>query len=389
MPGRRFAGPEDRLLGKLKSARVHVEAADGDALFLRNVPTNPRFFNKPGTNLLIKRPECGALFLVCVDDDLEYLGPDRSLARAFAGSHKQRGWQVLFVEADDRLSDHVIETALEALGFDNHEPVLKTPAGGSVPARNGRLLANFGIDLSREVEEGRAEITVGRKEALEEAVSFLVQRKPVLVAVAGASGLGKTNLLCGIAGSLREIRPDLRIVSVHLGPLIAGALSDSERANLLSALLQEAAATSNTLLALEQLELLSEVRHGPALLAQALDGGLRLAGTMLPTQGATQVSVAPLARRMHVIELTELGPEESSMAVLAVLQRVAAHHGVTIDDALGSAAVERSLPLAGFLPAKAIALLDAAAAEAALGRSQEVTLYHLYLAASRFLDSTD
>jgi ATP-dependent Clp protease ATP-binding subunit ClpA len=92
---------------------------------------------------------------------------------------------------------------------------------------------------------------------------------------------------------------------------------------------------------------------------------------------------------MHVIELTELSPEESSTAVLAVLQRIADYHGVTIDETLGGAAVERSLPLAGFLPAKAITLLDAAAAEATLGRSQEVTLYHLYLAASRFLESTD
>jgi ATP-dependent Clp protease ATP-binding subunit ClpA len=383
MRGKRFAA-EDTLLEKLKNARVHVEAADADTLFLRNVPTNPRFFNKPGTNLLIKRPERGGLFLVCVDDDLEYLGPDIGLARAFAGSHKQRGWRVLFVKQEGRISDQVIETALEALGFGDRQPVLRSPAWSRASSSNGGLLANFGIDLSREVEEGSAEITVGRKEAVEEAVSFLVQRNPVLLVVAGASGLGKTNLLSGIARRLSEFRPDLRVVSVHLGPLVAGALFDSERANLLSALLQEAAATSHTILALEQLELLSEIRHGPTLLAQALDGGLRLAGTMLPTLGATQVSVAPLARRMHVIELTELSAEESRTAILAVLPQIAAHHRVTIDDTLGGAAVERSLPLAGFLPAKAIALLDAAAAEATLGHSQEVTLYHLYLAASRF-----
>jgi ATP-dependent Clp protease ATP-binding subunit ClpA len=389
MRGRRFAAPEDTLLEKLKSARVHVEAADGDTLFLRNVPTNPRFFNKPGTNLLITRPKRGVLFLVCVDDDLEYLGPDMGLTWAFAGSHKQRGWQVLFVKQEDRISDEVIETALAALGFGDRQPVLRSAACGRASFSNGGLLANFGIDLSREVEEGRAEITVGRKEAVEEAVSFLVQRKPVLVAAAGASGLGKTNLLCGIARRLPEIRPELRVVSVPLGPLVAGALFDSERANILSTLLREAAATSNTIMAVEHLELLSEIRHGPTLLAHALDGGLRLAGTMLPTQGATQISVAPLSRRMHVIELTELSPEESNTAVLAVLPRIAEHHRVTIDETLVRAAVERSLSLAGFLPAKAITLLDAAAAEATLGRSQEVTLYHLYLAANRFLESSD
>jgi ATP-dependent Clp protease ATP-binding subunit ClpA len=293
------------------------------------------------------------------------------------------------VKQEDRISDQVIQTALEAIGFGDRQPVLRSPAWGRASSSDRGLLANFGIDLSPEVAGGRAEITVGRKEAVEEAVSFLLQRKPVLVAAAGASGLGKTNLLFGIARRLTEIRPDLRVVSVHLGRLVAGTLLDSERANVLSALLQEAATASNTILALEQLELLSEIRHAPTLLAQALEGGLRLAGTVLPTPGATQLSVAPLARRTHVIELTELSPEESHTAVLAVLPRIAEYHRVAIDETLGRAAVERSLPLVGYLPAKAITLLDAAAAEAALGRSQEVTLYHLYLAANRFLESTD
>jgi ATP-dependent Clp protease ATP-binding subunit ClpA len=194
--------------------------------------------------------------------------------------------------------------------------------------------------------------------------------------------VGKTNLLWGIARRLSELRPELRIASVHLGPFIASAACDSERATMLSALLQEAAARGNAVLCLDQLELLLEINHASTLLAQALDGGLRLAGTMLPTQA--DAFVPPLARRMHVIELVELSRGESCPAVLAALPKIATHHHVTIDDALASAAVERSLPLEGYLPAKAITLLDGAAAQAVLARSQEVTLYHLYLAASYF-----
>jgi ATP-dependent Clp protease ATP-binding subunit ClpA len=370
------------LLGRLKSARVEVEAADRDMLFLRNVPTNSCFFNKPGTNLLIMRPERGALFLVCVDDDLEYLGPDRNLGQAFARSHTQRGWRPLFVKQDDRISDRLVEAALEAIGFGGQEPVLNSTATGQASAPGRSLLARFAIDLSREISAGRAELTVGRRESIEEALTFLLERNPVLVAAAGPSGVGKTNLLRGVARRLSEVRPDLRIVSVHLGQLIAGTACDSDRATILSALLQEAAAPCDIVLALEQLELLPEINHAPTLLAQALDGGLRLAGSMLPAQ--RDAFVPPLARRMHVIELAELSREESCTAVLAALPKIAAHHHVTIDDALSGAAVERALSLEGYLPAKAIALVDAAAAQAVLACSQEVTLYHLYLAAGYF-----
>jgi ATP-dependent Clp protease ATP-binding subunit ClpA len=387
MGERHYTARKGTLLEKLKGARVGIESADADTLFLRHVPTHPRFFNKPGTNLLIKRPPRGSLFLVCVDDDLEYLGPDRNLARAFASSHKQSGWQVLFVKAGERLSDPVIEAALEAVGFDGREPALNPCTGGKPASRSG-LLSSFGTDLSLEVEEGRAEATVGRREALDEALSFLLQRRPFLAAIAGPSGVGKTNLLHGIARRLLETRPHLRLVSVHLGPLVAGALFDSERANVLSALFQEAETASNCILALEQLELLNEVRHGPALLAQALDAGLPLAGTLLPSPEALQFQVAPLARRMHVIELAELGTEEICEAVLSLLPKISEHHRVAVDETLARAALARSLTLSGLLPAKAIALLDAAALEAALCRSPEVTLYHLYLAASRFPEYT-
>ena len=119
---------EQTLEQKLKQFRIHVDMPDGDTVLLRNVPANDRFFNKPRTNLLIKRPREGMPYLICVDEDLDYTGMDSALARAFVAGHKQQGWRVLSVGNDARADiQHLIEEALSVVGFDGREPELKQP----------------------------------------------------------------------------------------------------------------------------------------------------------------------------------------------------------------------------------------------------------------------
>ena len=141
---------EERLLKKLKRSHVRVDAPDGDTIFLRNVPPSGGCFNKSHTNLLIKRARTGLPFLICVDEDLEYTGADRSLRRAFTAAHKQQGWRVLCMEQDARADlQRVVERALDLLGFDRREPVLDeqqdAPEKGA--ARDG-LLSSFGTEIS-------------------------------------------------------------------------------------------------------------------------------------------------------------------------------------------------------------------------------------------------
>jgi ATP-dependent Clp protease ATP-binding subunit ClpA len=83
------------------------------------------------------------------------------------------------------------------------------------------------------------------------------------------------------------------------------------------------------------------------------------------------------------IEVTELAREDAAAALGQLRETLAAHHGVAIDAPVVEAAVARSLTLAGPLPDKAVALMDAAAARAALLKQPAVTLCDVYLAASR------
>lgn len=381
---------EQSLEKRLKRLRVRIDVPDSDTFFLRNVPARKDCFNKPRTNLLIKRPGAGRPFLVCVDEDLEYTGTDNHLLRAFTGAHKQQGWRVIYLaqetQGDVQL---VVENALRVLGFDGEGPALDSAIdnsaindGPTMPDQQGRLLAGFATDISARAREGNAEPTIGREEKIDEAVLMLLQWQARLPVIVGKSGVGKTNLLYGVARRLVDLQPERRVLVVDLAVLMAGTLFDSERENLLAALLREALVAHGTVLVMEHLEhALSGVPRGLWLLSQALEQGLRLAGTVL---SANRLAFEPLTRRIQIIELAELWPEEMLALLLTVKERIAQHHRVGIDESIVHAALENARRITGCLPAKAINLLDAAAVKAALAGQRDVRLSDLYASVNLF-----
>lgn len=372
---------EKNLSKKLRELRVRVETPDGDTVLMRDVPTNADFFNKPRTNLLIKRPREGMPYVVCVDEDLSYRGDDLSLARAFAGASVEQGWRALYVRADKDFR-RAIEEALASLGFDGRAPCLLSPQATGAKNKES-LLAVFGVDLS----ERSGEPTVGREEQAELAASCAIAWQRRLALIVGEAGVGKTNLLYEVARRLRALPCEFQVVCVDVGVLFAGTLFDSERENLLSKLLDEATEDKQLVVAFEHIELaVSLAPQGALLIARAVDRGARLIGTTLPALAA-RLDVATLARRVQMIELGELSLSESERVILAIRDSIALHHCVEIDDDVALSAIDHSLSLAGGLPAKAISLLDAAAARALLAGEIELSSYHLRATASSFRQS--
>lgn len=377
------------LESRLKQMRVHMDAPDADTLLLRNVPANNRFFNKARTNVLIKRPREGMPYLVCVDEDLAYTGTDSALARAFVAGHRQQGWRVLFVGHDARANiERLIEEALGAVGFDGREPELKPPASAVEPgaAAQGKLLASFAVEVPTDAGD---EPTIGREERIEEVVSSLLQWQVRLPLIVGESGVGKTNLVRAAARELKQCRPAFKVVSVELSAVMAGTLFDSERESLLITLLKDVADQPEAIVVMEHLEMaLIGVPRGHLLLGQALDGGARLIGTTLPGH-LSRFELAPLARRLQVTELTEMSMSETGEVLRALRERIAAHHHFAIDESLLNSVIETALPRTGTFPAKAISLLDAAAARAVLAGENELSLFYVYATAARISDGLE
>src|ERR1017187_1891069 len=112
-----MAGLEPGLKARLRQLKVRLDNPDEDTFLLRNVPADARCFSKPRTSVLVKRPRAGLPFLVCVDEDLDYVGPDRDLARAFAAADCQQGWRIVSAEAVlPPRAEAAVQQALAMLG---------------------------------------------------------------------------------------------------------------------------------------------------------------------------------------------------------------------------------------------------------------------------------
>jgi hypothetical protein len=379
---------ERNLAKKLDALQVRIDAPDEDTAIFRNVPAHRGFFNKGATNVLIKRATRGMPFLVCVDEDLQYLGKDPALARAFASVTRQSGWRAIcFAQAGNDFQS-AVKNALAALGTDGQEPFLPAPRAHEPAADGKSLLAVFGTDLSDRARR-QAEPAVAREEETDEVASCLLRwGQARLVVVAGESGVGKSNLLQAVAARLQACRGDWNLVSVDLAALQAGSLFEAEHEGLLARLLDQAAASPQTVLALEHIEMAVNTPRGPLLLAGFLDKGRPLVGTIL-SDHLPKLRRECLVRRLHVMELAELTAEQALRAVAALGPRIAEHHRIEIDESCIPACVRAAGPLAGCFPAKALALLDAAAARSALAGANVLAADDIYSAAAILAEGWD
>ncbi|MGQ0734268.1 MAG: hypothetical protein ACT4QD_11495 [Acidobacteriota bacterium] len=373
---------ERSLRNRLRDERVQIDVPDDNTAWFRNVPANAEFFNKPTTNLLVKRPDRSLPFVVCVDEDLRYHGDDPGVAQAFAKGHRDRGWRILFVSTAWKPDlQPIVERALKALGFGGRAPSLPPVPPAAKQGPRGGLLESHGVDLTANVEDGSDEPCVGRADAIDGVCRGLLRQRPVLVLITGVSGVGKTSLLHGVARRLREHRRATRIVSVDLGVMLAGTLFGSEREALLASMLREVAPTPELVVALEHLEVaLVGAPHTPLLLSEALDRGSRLIGTASAASVA-RLSAPPLGRRLAVIDLAELALGVVPEVLARHKPRIEAHHGVAIADSLLEVVTDAACAVEGVFPAKALALLDTAAAAAALAGRAVLMPEDLYVVA--------
>jgi hypothetical protein len=373
----------DRLLvTKLQERGVRIDVSDANTVALKNVPAHAQRFTKERTNVLMQRPRAGLPFILGVDEDLDYVGPDPALARLFASGLHQRGWRVL--RLDLSASDDfqvVVERALRVIGFDGREPELES---GNAEAPGRPPLG--GTNLTRQLADGTLQPTVGRGDQIEAVVASLLQRHKRLPVITGESGIGKTNLLHGVARRLAAVRSSFNVFRVDLSETFTGTLFDAERENAFASLLTKGA-SPDRVLCLEHIELVRlAMPEGPLVLEAALEEGASIVGTTHPG-AAARLQTLPFKTRLQVICLDEPDQSSATSALIAHRDALAAHHRVSIDDEVVSAAVARAGTLEGVFPGKGISLLDAAASRAALARAPAIELAHIYLAAADFEES--
>ncbi|WP_236870376.1 ATP-dependent chaperone ClpB [Candidatus Bandiella numerosa] len=238
-------------------------------------------------------------------------------------------------------------------------------------------LKKYTKDITQYAAEGKLDPVIGRDEEIRRAIQVLSRRtknNPVLI---GEPGVGKTAIIEGLAqriytNDIPESLKNLKLLSLDLGALIAGAKYRGEFEERLKSVLNEISASSGqVILFIDELHTL--VGAGASEGAMDASNLLKpaLARGELHCVGATTLAEykkyiekdAALARRFQPVFVPEPSVEDCISILRGLKEKYEVHHGVRItDNAIIAAANLSSRYITDrFLPDKAIDLIDEAA----------------------------
>lgn len=243
-------------------------------------------------------------------------------------------------------------------------------------------LAQYCRDLTEDARTGRLDPVIGREHEIRTMTDILLRRRQNNPLIAGEAGVGKTAVVEGLAQAIAsgEVPPslaDVRLLSLDVGALLAGASMKGEFEARLKGVLEEAAKSPKpVILFVDEVHTLvgagGQAGTGDAanLLKPALArGALRTIGATTWSEYKRHIEKDPaLTRRFQVLQVMEPAEESAVAMVRGLAGTFEAHHKVLIRDEAVRAAVKlshRYIP-SRQLPDKAITLLDTACARVAL-----------------------
>jgi len=243
-------------------------------------------------------------------------------------------------------------------------------------------LARYCDDLTQQAREGHIDPVIGRDHEIRTMIDILLRRRQNNPLLTGEAGVGKTAVVEGLAvaiarGNVPPSLRDVRLLSLDMGALLAGASMKGEFESRLKAVLEEATQSPRPVIVfVDEVHTLvgagGQAGTGDAanLLKPALArGALRTIGATTWSEYKRHIEKDPaLTRRFQVLQVME--PEEAAAIdmVRGLVQTFSDHHDVRILDEAVRAAVRlshRYIP-SRQLPDKAISLLDTACARVAL-----------------------
>ncbi len=260
-------------------------------------------------------------------------------------------------------------------------------ASGAPAARGQEALNKYTIDLTAQAKAGKIDPIFGRDPEIRQIVDILTRRRQNNPILTGEAGVGKTAVAEGFAlrivqGDVPEALKNVRLLSLDLGLLQAGAGIKGEFENRLKSVIDEVKGSPTPIIVfIDEAHTLigaggAEGQNDAAnLLKPALARGemRTIAATTWAEYKKYFEKDPALTRRFQVVKVEE-PPEALAVAMLRGLVPVLEkHHNVRIlGEALDAAAGLSHRYISGRqLPDKAISLLDTACAR--VGISQAAT----------------
>ncbi|MGI2299561.1 ATP-dependent Clp protease ATP-binding subunit [Candidatus Cardinium hertigii] len=242
-----------------------------------------------------------------------------------------------------------------------------------------RSLERYAKNLNQLVKEGKIDPVIGRDEESRRTVQIISRRTKSNPLLIGEPGVGKTAIVEGlaqriVAGDVPENIKSKIIFALDLGLLIAGAKYKGEFEERLKAVIKEVVDSNGEfILFIDEIHMLigagasgEGAMDAANLLKPALArGALHAIGatTLKEYQKYIEKDKA-LERRFQVVMVDEPSQEHAVSIIRGIKPKYELHHGVHIKDnaVIGTVRLsDRYLP--GFLPDKAIDVMDEAAAK--------------------------
>jgi type VI secretion system protein VasG len=274
------------------------------------------------------------------------------------------------------------ETSIAALSKEATEGEEREKGSVATPTP---FLDQYTTDLTKEAREGHVDAVIGRDREIRQIVDVLMRRRQNNPILTGEAGVGKTAVveglaLCIAAGNVPPALHGVRLHSLDLALLQAGASVKGEFENRLKGLVQEVKASPQpVILFIDEAHTMigagGQAGQGDAanILKPALARGeLRtIAATTWSEYKQYFEKDAALARRFQVVKIEEPSEALCEAMLRGILASLERHHGVRImDEALASAVRLSHRYLAGRqLPDKAVSVLDTACARVALSQN--------------------
>ncbi len=258
------------------------------------------------------------------------------------------------------------------------------PAG---PARSGdeSAIGRFMIDFTERARKGEIDPVFGRDREIRQMVDILARRRKNNPIVVGEPGVGKTAVVEGLAlriaeGDVPDILKNVRLLTLDLGLLQAGAGVKGEFENRLKAVISEVKASPTPVVTfIDEAHTLigagGSAGGGDAanLLKPALARGeLRTIAATTWSEYKKYFEKDPaLARRFQLVKLDEPSEEDAILIMRGLRPKYEEAHGVRITEAgVEAAARLSSRYISGRqLPDKAVDLLDTAAARVKIAQA--------------------
>ena len=246
------------------------------------------------------------------------------------------------------------------------------------PEATYEALQRFATDLTELARQNKLDPVIGRDEEIRHAIRILSRKtknNPVLI---GEPGVGKTAVAEGMAkriinGDVPDNLKDVKLYSLNIGNLLAGAKYRGEFEERLKAILDEIKQSQGgIILFIDEIHNIvgagkseGSMDAGNMLKPMLARGELRCIGaTTLDEYREYIEKDSALERRFQPVMIDEPSVEETIAILRGLKERYEIFHGVTITDlALIEAAVLSNRYISDrFLPDKAIDLVDEACA---------------------------